>query len=227
MESIARAARRKGCAIGFDLAHAVGNIELRLHDWDVDFAVWCTYKYLNAGPGGIGGCFVHERYAAAADLPRFEGWWGNEPQSRFLREGHARFRPNRGAKAWQTSSPPLLSMAALRASLEVFAEAKMPRLIKKSAQLGDFLHALIQQKLAASCESLTPRNSKERGCQLTLKVKSDAKKLQSRLLERGIVCDSQGTSTLRVAPVPLYNSYADIDRLVTALQACLADSQPG
>lgn len=218
MESITRAGRKKGCIVGFDLAHAVGNIELRLHDWDVDFAVWCNYKYLNAGPGSLGGCFVHERYAHASDLPRLEGWWGNQQASRFHMDVHSHFEAIPGAQGWQLSSPPILSMAALRASLDIFAEAKMKRLRKKSVQLGDYFQFMLDEKLAPVCESLTPRDSMARGCQFTLRVKADSRKLQSWLLERGIVCDAMGSDMIRITPVPLYNRYTDIHRVITNLQ---------
>lgn len=219
MESITQAGHRKGCIVGFDLAHAVGNIELRLHDWDVDFAVWCNYKYMNGGPGSPGGCFVHERFAHATDLPRLQGWWGNQQASRFNMNVHSSFDAVLGAQGWQLSSPPILAMAALRASLDIFAQAKMERLRKKSVQLGSYLQFLLDAKLEKACESITPRNPAERACQFTLKVKADPRELQRWLFERGVVCDAQGNDLIRVSPTPLYNNFTDIHRLITNLGA--------
>ena len=222
MESVSRAARREGCMVGFDLAHAVGNVELRLHDWGVDFAVWCTYKYLNAGPGSLGGCFVHQRHAEVAPLQRLEGWWGNEPDSRFPGDGRPYFRPQAGASGWQASSPPILAMAALRASLELFAEAGMRRVREKSVRLGEYLQGLLDEHVAGSCRSLTPRDPAQRGCQFTLQVKANPRELQTWLLERGVVCDVKGTDLIRVAPAPLYNGFVDLHRLVRGLKGYFA-----
>jgi kynureninase len=220
---IAAAAKRKGCVVGFDLAHAVGNVALSLHDWGVDFAVWCTYKYLNGGPGGVGGCFVHERhFAGGQPLPRLEGWWGNEPAARFARDGRARFVPAPGAQGWQASSPPIVSMAALRESLAMFGDAGMDRLVAKSRRLGAYLQHLLDVKVPDACRSLTPRAPDERGCQFTLRFGRDARELQAWLLARGVVCDAQGSDMIRVAPVPLYNRFADVHRFVEALEAFFA-----
>jgi kynureninase len=218
MKSITQAGHNKNCIVGFDLAHAVGNIELKLHDWGVDFSVWCNYKYLNGGPGSLGGCFVHERYAHEADLPRLEGWWGNRQDSRFNMNIHSSFEAEHGAQGWQLSSAPVLSMAALRASLDIFTEAKMKRLRKKSVQLGNYLQFMLHKKLVNVSESITPHKPEERACQFTLKVKADSRELQSWLHERGIVCDAQGKNVIRVSPAPLYNSFSDIHRLITNLE---------
>lgn len=217
IEAITDAGHRRGCVVGFDLAHAVGNIELRLHEWDVDFAVWCNYKYMNAGPGSVGGCFVHERHAAAQERQRLEGWWGNRLDSRFNMGTNREFDAIRGAQGWQLSSPPILSMAALRASLEIFAEAGMANLRCKSMRMGDYLQDLLDTRLPGDCESRTPRDAHERGCQFTLKVRADARDLQRWLLERRIVVDVHGADLIRVAPVPLYNTYAEIYLLVDRL----------
>jgi len=216
---ITHAARRQGCIVGFDLAHAVGNVELQLHDWGVDFAVWCNYKYMNGGPGCIGGCFVHQRHAEDPQARRLQGWWGNKLSSRFNFQPDAAFDANPGASGWQLSTPPLLSMAALRASLELFSEARMPRLREKSLQLGHFLQTLVDEHLPGRCRSLTPRHPPERGCQLTLRVNADPKDLQAWLLQHGVVCDAHGQDMLRIAPAPLYNRFTDVHRAVCLIEA--------
>ncbi len=225
-EAIAQAARQKGCLVGLDLAHAVGNVPLRVHDWNVDFAVWCTYKYLNAGPGSVGGAFVHERHLGAPGLQRLEGWWGNEPASRFPGGGRQHFEPQASARAWALSSPPVLSMAALRASLDLFAEASMDRLREKSLHLGSYLLFLLDEELGSVCRTVTPRDPAGRGCQFTLEVKTDSHSLQAWLLERGVVCDVLGADKIRVAPAPLYNGFADVHRLVTNLKEYFSLSSP-
>lgn len=216
-EAITRAGHAQGCLVGFDLAHAVGNIELQLHDWGVDFAVWCTYKYLNAGPGSVGGCFVHERHHAQGPRQRLEGWWGNQAATRFHIAPDRRFDAIPGAQGWQLSSPPILSMAALRASLEIFTEAGMPALRRKSVQLGYYFQHLLDTMLAGHADSLTPRQPRERACQFTLRVHADARVLQQWLIERGVVCDVQSADVIRVTPVPLYNTFSDLHRLATGL----------
>jgi kynureninase len=219
MARITEAGHRKGCVVGFDLAHAVGNIELRLHEWGVDFAVWCNYKYMNGGPGCVGGCFVHERHADSPQSQRLQGWWGNRLSSRFNFTAGEGFEATPGARGWQLTTPPLLPMAVLRASLEIFAEAKMHRLRQKSIRLGNYMQLLLDEHLTDECQSLTPRNPDERGCQFTLKVRTDPKVLQTWLLERGVVCDAHGSDMIRIAPVPLYNSFTDVHRAVCLLQA--------
>ncbi|MCA1583171.1 MAG: kynureninase, partial [Acidobacteria bacterium] len=171
IEAITRLAHAKGCVVGFDLAHAAGNLVLRLHDWNVDFAVWCTYKYLNSGPGSVGGCFVHERHGTKPDLPRLAGWWGHDKESRFRMEPG--FRPIPGAEGWQLSNPPILSLATIRASLGVFMEAGgMEPLREKSLRLTGYLEWLLQREIGDSIEILTPQDPDERGCQLSLRVKA-------------------------------------------------------
>jgi kynureninase len=230
---IARAAHRHGCIVGFDLAHSVGNTPLTLHAADADFAVWCSYKYLNGGPGAIGGCFIHQRHVHAlprgdhrGSLPgtRLAGWWGHEPQTRFLME--PQFRAASGAAAWQLSNPPILAAAPLIASLEIFTEAGMQRLRAKSVALTDYLDALLQP-LSPAIDILTPRDSSRRGCQLSLRIAGGAGRGRSvfeGLIARGVVCDWRFPDVIRVAPVPLYNRFEDNWRLADALTQALRDT---
>jgi len=215
MARITAAARAHGCLVGFDLAHGVGNIVLELHDWDVDFAVWCSYKYLNGGPGCSAGCFVHERHATA-DVPRFAGWWGQNKETRFLMEPS--FEPIAGAEGWQLSNPPILAMAALRASLELFERAGLPALRQKSESLTGYLEFLLRELAGSFVTILTPASPAERGCQLSLQVSGNGRLLHQRLQARGVVCDWREPDVIRVAPVPFYNSYLDVYRFVQILQ---------
>jgi kynureninase len=205
---IAAAARAQGCIVGFDMAHAAGNIRLALHDWNADFAVWCSYKYLNGGPGCIAGCFVHERHARRLDLPRFAGWWGNDKNARFRMEPE--FQPIAGAEGWQLSNPSILSMAALRASMDIFDEAGMDRLRAKSELLTGYLEFLLGQKPHESFAIVTPHDSAQRGAQLSLQITKNGRALCERLARQGIICDWREPDILRVAPVPLYNSFLDV-----------------
>ncbi|MBA2664743.1 MAG: kynureninase [Bradymonadaceae bacterium] len=208
MASITAAGHRNGCIVGFDLAHAAGNLMLELHDWGVDFAVWCSYKYLNAGPGGVGGCFVHDRHAAAVDLPRFAGWWGTDPATRFQMD--PAFVPQHGAEGWQLSNAMILPMAALRASLELFEAAGMPALRQKALALTEYLLFLIDQIPSESFEIITPREPAARGCQISIRALSNGRALFERLEQGGVVCDFREPDVIRVAPVPLYNSFEDV-----------------
>lgn len=210
MPRITAAAKRHGCVVGFDLAHAAGNIPLQLHDWDVDFAVWCNYKYLNSGPGAVGGCFVHERHRNASYLPRFGGWWGNDPTTRFQMHLQPEFVPRDGADGWQISNPPILSMVPLRASLAIFDEIGMTALRNKSRRLTAYLEYLLDRLGTTHFEIITPRDPEQRGCQLSLHIRDDCKQLLERLQARGAVCDFREPDVLRVAPTPLYNSYHDV-----------------
>jgi len=222
VEAIARLAHAKGCVVGFDLAHAAGNIVLRLHDWNVDFAVWCTYKYLNSGPGSVGGCFVHERHGIRADLPRLAGWWGHDKKTRFRMESG--FRPIGGAEGWQLSNPPILSLAAIRASLDVFTEAGgMEPLREKSLRLTGYLEWLLQRELGDSVEVLTPPDPERRGCQLSLRVKSTSsgREVFERLEASGVTCDWREPDVIRVAPVPLYNRYEEVYQFVEKLKGAV------
>jgi len=212
------AGRRAGAVVGLDLAHAIGNTLLHLHEWNADFAVWCSYKYLNAGPGAVGGCFVHERHARRSDLPRFAGWWGHDPATRF-RMGPD-FSPIVGADGWQISNPPILSTAPLLASLEIFQRAGMRRLREKSIALTGFLHRLIDALLPGRVEVITPRAPDERGCQLSLRIArppAAAKRCHELLSAAGVVGDWRDPDVLRLAPAPLYNSFHDVFAAVDAL----------
>lgn len=220
MEAITRAGQAKGCIVGFDLAHAAGNIVLRLHDWNVDFAVWCSYKYLNGGPGCIAGCFVHERHAQAG-LPRFAGWWGHDQESRF-RMGPD-FQPMRGAEGWQLSNPSILSLAALRASMDIFDEAGIESLRAKSIALTGYMEALLEQNASPTRFSIiTPRDPHRRGAQLSLKIAGHGPEICDRLISQGILCDWREPDLLRVAPVPLYNSFADVHTFVEAFRTAIS-----
>jgi kynureninase len=226
IEAITRLAHAKGCVVGFDLAHAAGNLVLRLHDWNVDFAVWCTYKYLNSGPGSVGGCFVHERHGEQTDLPRLAGWWGHDKASRFRMEPG--FRPIPGAEGWQLSNPPILSLAAIRASLDVFIEAGgMEPLREKSLRLTGYLEWLLQREIGDSVEILTPADPRRRGCQLSFRVKArshssgSGRAVLEKLEASGVTCDWREPDVIRVAPVPLYNRYEEVHRFVEILAKAL------
>jgi kynureninase len=221
MERIAACARSHDCIIGFDLAHAIGNVPLRLHDWDVDFAVWCGYKYLNGGPGTIGGCFVHERHADAFDLPRLSGWWGHDKNSRFAMPD--RFVPLPGAEGWQLSNPSIFASAPLLASLRLFDEVGIESLRAKSIRLTGYLELLLQARLGDRVAVVTPGRVELRGCQLSLRLNSSpdqARIIHEQLTRRGFVCDWREPNIVRVAPVPLYNTYVDVWEFVEALQLC-------
>jgi kynureninase len=210
MAGITAAAQRAGCAVGFDLAHAVGNVPLQLHDWNVDFAVWCSYKYLNGGPGAVGGCFVHERHGTNRTLPRLAGWWGNDPATRFRMHLEPKFVPVSGADGWQLSNPPILSMAPLRASFDLFDQVGMAALRAKSAGLTGYLEYLLADSTGAQGEILTPIDPASRGCQLSIRVPSDGPRLFDALRARGVVGDFRQPDVIRLAPVPLYNSYREV-----------------
>ncbi len=219
MARITEAGHKAGAIVGFDLAHAAGNIELQMHDWDVDFAAWCSYKYLNAGPGAVAGAFVHERHAKSFDLPRFAGWWGHDKETRFLMGPE--FKPLAGAEGWQISNPPILQMAVLRASLEIFAEAGMPALAEKSRKLTGYLEYLLDEIKDERISVITPRDPEQRGCQLSIRVKNADKDLYRQIFERGILADWREPDVIRVAPVPLYNSFTDVFKFAGILKDCL------
>ncbi|MFI4920512.1 MAG: kynureninase [Gammaproteobacteria bacterium] len=223
MARITQAGHAVGCMVGFDLAHAVGNLPLKLHDWDMDFAVWCNYKYMNAGPGAVAGCFVHERHARDFDRPRLAGWWGHEKQTRF-RMG-PEFVPMAGAEGWQLSNPSVFGLAPLLASLEIFDEAGMERLRTKSLQLTAYLEFLLKEKLSREVEILTPADPARRGCQLSLRLhagRNQARRVFERLEAAGVTGDWREPDVIRVAPVPLYNSYADVFGFVDILAGLVA-----
>ena len=216
MRAICEHCRNLGIHVGLDLAHAVGNVALDLHEWGPDFAVWCTYKYLNSGPGSVGACFVHERHHAQPDLPKLTGWWGHEPTTRFQMSNQ--FDPSPSVESWQLSNPPILSLAAIRASLEVFGEAGgMEPLLAKSRQLTKYLAWLIQHKLAGKVEILTPLDDGAHGCQLSLRICDDrvsGRDIHQRLEQAGVMTDWREPDVIRAAPVPLYNRYADVHQFV-------------
>jgi len=212
MEGITKAGHRQGCVVGFDLAHAAGNIPLRLHDWGPDFAAWCNYKYLNGGPGCVAGCFVHERHARAFEIPRFSGWWGHDEKTRF--QMGPDFHPMEGAEGWQLSNPPILALAALRASMEIFAEAGMQSLRAKSESLTEYLQFLLDRQNSTNFLIITPRETARRGAQLSIRLPNHGRAVCDRLAGEGVIGDWREPDTFRVAPVPLYNSYGDVYRFV-------------
>jgi kynureninase len=220
---ITGAAHRCGAVAGFDLAHAAGNVELRLHDWNADFAVWCSYKYLNAGPGAAAGCFVHERHARNTGLPRFGGWWGNDPKVRFRMHLEPEFVPVPTADAWQLSNPPILSMAPLVASLALFDEAGMPALRAKSRALTGYLRRLVESQVGRRVEIITPAEPDACGCQLSMLLDADVKKVHEALAAEGVVCDTREPNVLRAAPVPLYNAFHEVWRFARVLAAVLSE----
>jgi kynureninase len=220
MESITREARKHGCRVAFDLAHAAGNVPLRLHDWGPDFCCWCSYKYLNAGPGGVAGCFVHERHASNFSLPRFAGWWGHDQATRF--QMGPEFHAMRGVEGWQLSNPPIFSMAALKASLEIFDQAGMNALRAKSEQLTGYMEFLLQPLTRRGVRILTPAEPSRRGCQLSLTMPAHGRRIFDTLIADKMICDWREPDCIRVAPAPLYNSFADVFDFVAALTAALA-----
>lgn len=209
LKAITELAHKQGCNVGFDLAHAVGNLPLQLHDSGADFAIWCSYKYLNSGPGAVGGAFVHARHARAA-LPRFAGWWGHDKTTRF--QMGPEFEPTPGADGWQLSNPPILALAPLRVSLEIFHRAGMQRLREKSLQLTGYLEWLVQTQLPDVLEAVTPKQPERRGAQLSIRVlggREQGRALFEYLIDNGIIGDWREPDVIRISPVPLYNRFAD------------------
>ncbi|PJB71797.1 MAG: kynureninase [Alphaproteobacteria bacterium CG_4_9_14_3_um_filter_47_13] len=219
MEAITRAGHAQDCVVGFDLAHAAGNVPMKLHDWDVDFACWCSYKYLNGGPASIAACFVHERHGRNFELPRFAGWWGHEVKTRFLMGSE--FIPSSGAAGWQLSNAPVLSLAPVKASLEIFAQAGMEALREKSLKLTGYLEFLLDDLGSDVFHVITPRDPAQRGCQLSIIVHQDGKKVHSALMEAGVVCDWREPDCIRIAPAPLYNRFQDVYDFVQIFSGCL------
>jgi kynureninase len=219
IQRITRAGRRRGCVVGFDLAHAAGNLDLKLHDWGPDFAVWCSYKYLNGGPGCVAGCFVHSRHARSFDLPRFAGWWGHDESTRF--EMPAIFQPMPGADGWQLSNPPIISLASLRASMEIFHQADMTRLRQRSVSLINYLEFLLNRDCSGNYSIITPSRAQQRGAQLSIRIKNNGRLLCEQLLREGIVGDWREPDIFRIAPVPLYNSYLDVFRFVRGFKGAV------
>lgn len=206
VEKITQMGHAKGCMVGFDLAHAAGNLNLQLHDDGPDFAVWCSYKYLNSGPGSLAGCFVHQRHHHQ-NLQRFAGWWGHDKQTRFLMGDT--YMPIQSAEGWQLSNPPVLSMAAILASLDIFEEAGMQKLREKSVRLTAYLEGLLNINEIDILRIITPSHRDERGCQLSLQMKEPDKRLFQFLTDRGVIADWREPDVIRIAPVPLYNTFAD------------------
>ena len=215
ISAITAAAHDAGAIAGWDLAHAAGNVPLSLHDWDVDFAVWCSYKYLNAGPGAIAGCFVHERHGKDLSLPRLAGWWGNDPETRFRMDEARTFTPRAGADGWQLSNPPILAMAPLRESLAIFDEAGMEPLRRKSIVLTAYLEWLLARAASPRFDVITPQDSEQRGCQLSLRARHGLSALDGG----EIVVDRRPPDVIRVAPVPLYNTFHEVWRAAKLIQS--------
>jgi kynureninase len=215
---ITAVARKHGIVVGIDLAHAIGNVPLKLHDWNVDFAVWCSYKYLNAGPGAIAGAFVHERHATNTALPRLAGWFGNDPNTRFRMQLEPEFIPVPSADGWQVSNPPILSMAPLRASLAIFDEAGgMEPLRKKSLKLTSYLRFLLTQLAPAGFAIITPLEAQAHGSQLSILVHDDARKLFEKIENAGVKCDFREPNVIRIAPTSLYNTFHEVWRFAQLL----------
>jgi kynureninase len=221
MKTIAECAKRNQVVIGFDLAHAVGNIAMELHDWGIDFACWCTYKYLNSGPGSLAGCFIHEKHARDTSLPRLAGWWGHQKDTRFQMTGE--FNPIPTAEGWQLSNPPILSLAAIRASLDVFSEAGgMSVLVEKSNKQGEFFRRCLANRLGDQVQAIAPVAVS--GCQLSLEVSLDAmegRHVYAVLEERGVRTDWREPNVIRAAPTPLYNRFEEIWEFVDLMVSCL------
>lgn len=221
IKKITEAGQQAGAIVGFDLAHAVGNVELKLHNHNVDFAVWCSYKYLNAGPGAVAGAFVHERHAKSFELPRFAGWWGHHERERFqMKKG---FKPMPGVDGWQLSNFPVLPGAALLASLEIFQQAGIRNLVKKSTQLTNYLEYLLNQvdSTGKKFVILTPDNQSERGCQLSIYMKQNGRRIFDALTRAGVVADWREPNVIRVAPVPLYNTFEEVFRFAEIFRKAL------
>lgn len=216
LKKIAEIGHSKNIKVGIDLAHGVGNIQPNLHDSNVDFAAWCTYKYLNSGPGSLGALFVHEKYANADELNRFAGWWSHNKKTRFNMRKEYDVLP--GAEGWQLSNPPILSMAAIRASLAIFKEVGMEKLREKSMNLTAYLAFLITEINSEKIKIITPRDRNQRGAQLSIQVKDADKSLHKKLSKAGVVSDWREPDVIRVAPVPLYNSFEDVYRFVSILK---------
>jgi kynureninase len=224
MAAITKAAHGVGANVGFDLAHAAGNLHLKLHDWNMDFACWCSYKYLNSGPGSVAGAFVHQRHLGK-DLPLFAGWWGHDKAERFKME--RTFRPMPTAEAWQVSNAPVFSMAVHRVALEQFDRAGIARLRAKSEQLTGYLAFIIAEVAKdtdTDLEVITPNDPAQRGCQLSVLAHGHGKALFNRLTERGVVADWREPNVIRVAPVPMYNSFEDVHRFGEILKAALVNA---
>lgn len=220
MKHITNLGHKVGANVGFDLAHGVGNLHLKLNADNIDFAVWCTYKYLNSGPGSLGGCFVHERHANDKTLPRFAGWWGHNKSTRFNMRHD--FDPIPGAEGWQLSNPPILSLAAVMASLDLFKAVGMEKLNEKTTLLTGYLEFLLDGMNNDRVKIITPRERKERGCQLSIQVQNADKSLFDEITRKGVIADWREPDVIRVAPVPMYNSFEDVFHFYTILNEAIA-----
>ena len=216
LKRIAVMGHKHGCMVGFDCAHGAGNVELNLHDSGADFAIWCTYKYLNSGPGSLAGCFVHERHAHNKNLNRFTGWWSHNKETRFNMRDEFDLLP--GAEGWQLSNPPILSMAAIRASLDIFNEVGIKKLVEKSKKLTGYFEFLLKQLGEEVIKIITPANPDERGCQLSIQVKNADKSLHQKLTKAGVISDWREPDVIRCAPVPLYNTFTEVYQMVEKLK---------
>lgn len=216
MKEITRAGHVQGCVVGFDLAHAIGNVPLKLHDWDVDFAAWCNYKYINAGPGSVASVFVHNRHGGNEDLPRFAGWWGHNKETRF--EMPSKFDPIPGAEGWQISNLNILSATPLLPSLDLFEEVGMDALREKSLKLTGYLEYLLDQLDSEAFTIISPSDPEQRGCQLSIRFTSGGKTIYERLTGKNVMCDYREPGVIRVAPAPFYNSFDDVYRFVEILK---------
>jgi kynureninase len=214
---LAAAAKRQGCVVGLDLAHAIGNVPLALGEWGVDFAVWCSYKYLCGGPGAVGGCYVAARHARQVDRPRLAGWWGNDPAARFRMQLEPTFTARPDAGGWQVSNPPVLALAPLHASVPIFDEVGMPALRRRSQQLTAYLEYLLDRRPGRSLTIVTPRSPEQRGCQLSLRVPGGARRFQQELEAQGVVGDFREPDVVRLAPAPMYNTFHDVWRAAQAI----------
>jgi kynureninase len=216
MQTITEATHKAGAVAAFDLAHAVGNVPMQLHEWNVDFAVWCSYKYLNGGPGAVGGIYVHERYATNPATPRFGGWWGNDEQGRFKMEKGFIAKPN--ASGWNISTAQIMNMVALKASLELFEDAGLENLRAKSLHLTAYLEFLLHQLTNINFEIITPADAEARGAQLSLYFKEQGREIHDKMIEKGIIVDYREPGVIRVAPAPMYCSYEDVYRFYEILR---------
>ncbi len=216
VREITKAGHAKGCKVGYDMAHGAGNIKLQLHDDGPDFAVWCSYKYINAGPGSLAGCFVHERHKNAKELPRFAGWWGHDKATRFNMRYD--FSPIPGAEGWQLSNPPILSMAALKASLDIFDQVGMEALELKSRKLTAYMEALMEPLGEKIFALITPKDPEQRGCQMSIQIKGANKTIYEKITKDGVIADWREPDVIRTAAVPLYNSFEDVFRFVEILK---------
>ena len=220
MHQITQTAHQKGCKVGFNLAHGAGNLALQLHETGSDFAIWCTYKYMNAGPGNLSGCFIHERYADRPDLNRLAGWWGQKHETRFdMRTG---FDPMFGANGWCVSNAPILPLGALEATLSIFEEVGMAALREKSIKLTNYLEFLLLQLSNARIQIITPDAPNKRGCQLSILVKNESSDLYDKMTSAGVITDWRKPDVIRAAPVPLYNSFEEVYNFVDLLQKNLS-----